>query len=70
MYTLTYMNQYSLYPTHLHSCVVEEEELRTSFLEEEKEREPLGDLGGGRMEQWEAFDRFNLSKRHTGISSL
>lgn len=45
------MNRYGLDPTHLHSCVVEEE-LRPSFLEEEeKEREPLGDLGGGRMEQ-------------------
>lgn len=54
--------------THLLICVVEEEELRTSFLEEEeeeeKERGTLVDLGGGRMEQWEALDRFNLNEKH------
>ncbi len=41
--------------THLFICVAEEEELRTSFIEEEeegeKERGTLGDLCGGRMEQ-------------------
>lgn len=60
--------------THLLMCMVEEEELRISFLEEEEEEEkdrgPLRGLGGGGMEQWEALDRFNLNKIHKGINPL
>lgn len=54
--------------THLLICVAGEEELRTSLLEEEEEkvRGTLGDLGGGRMEQWEALDRFILNEKHKG----
>lgn len=41
--------------THLLICMADEEELRTSFLEEEadeeKDRGTLEDLGGGGMEQ-------------------
>lgn len=45
---------------YLFIWVVVEDVLPTSFLEEEKDRGILGDLGGGRMEKWEALDRFNL----------
>lgn len=51
-------------------CVAEEEELRTSFLEdedEERDRGTLEDLGGGRMEQCEALDRFNLEEDETDL---
>lgn len=50
-----HLNRNKNMDTHLFICVTEEEELRTSFIEEEeeeeKERGTLGDLGGGRMEQ-------------------
>lgn len=47
--------------------MTEEEELRTSFLEEEEEKErgTLVDLQGGRMEPWEVLAKFNLKKKHT-----
>lgn len=58
--------------TDLLICMAEEEELRTSLLEEEedeeKERGTLEDFGGGRMEQWEDLDKFNLIKKHKGIN--
>lgn len=53
---------------HLRICAEEEDELRTSFLEEEEEAEndrgTLGDFEGGRMEQWGALVKFNLSEKH------
>lgn len=50
--------------THLLICVTVEE-LLLSFLEEDggRERLILGDLGGGRMEQWDSFDMFDLKER-------
>lgn len=50
--------------THLLICVTVEE-LLLSFLEEDggRERLILGDLRGGRMEQWDSFDMFDLKER-------
>lgn len=46
---------------------VEEEELRINFLEEEVGDRERGDLGGGRMEQCEVLDRFNLEEDETDL---
>lgn len=55
--------------THLLDWAAEEDELRTSFLEDkdEEEEEEEVDFEGRKIEQWEALDKFNLNERHKGF---
>lgn len=55
--------------THLLDWAAEEDELRTSFLDdkEEEEEEEEMDFEGRKIEQWEALDKFNLNEKHKGF---
>lgn len=58
--------------THLLDWAAEEDELRTSFLEDKEEgvEEEEVDFEGRKIEQWEALDKFNLNEKHKGFIQM